>query len=268
LAITGPETEGWIPVLCGDIQPGYVSADFVQIGGEPPLPPTEPATIASEEAVLEPVPTAEPVVEEPTPTAVPVKTPIPVQRTADSEESGTAFRAVDADPDTIWSVYPNASPDEVWLLLDLGEVRPVDRLTFELGRWNTLPRFEIWLSEDGDTWHNASQWNGWNLEPDRLYEAPFGLWTRYVMIVVPDADESGLSEIGGFREIAIWPAEQAQQLDILGAPTTPEPLPTKEPTPEPVPEESQPIEPDPEPTPIGGETLEPEPSTEDQTNGT
>ncbi len=56
------------------------------------------------------------------------------------------------------------SPDETWLLLDSGQVLPVDRLSWELGIEGTLPLFEIWLSEDGSTWWNTRQVNGWNLE--------------------------------------------------------------------------------------------------------
>jgi len=265
LIVRGGEADGWIPIICGDGQDGFVSAQFLAVDGMPPptqavqsIEPTpeEPEANETEVVELEPVPTEIP------PTEAPVEQPYVVQRAADSEDSGTGYQAVDDDPGTIWSVYPSASPDDVWLRLDLGEVRPVDRLTFELGMWNALPAFEIWLSEDGDTWWNASRWNGWNLQPDVEYEESFGLWTRYVMIVVPDADESGLGEIGGFREIAIWPADDADSLNVLGAPVTPEPQPTE------VPPETEPAAVEPELEQSAPEPEEPQPAPEETTDST
>lgn len=227
VSVTGSEVDGWLPVICGADQPGYVSAEFLQIGGEPPVP-TATEAVAEEteipESEEELVPT------EVIPTDVAEESPYPVQQVADSEESGGAYRAVDDDPDTMWLVDPAISPNEVWLLMDLGQVLPIDRVTWELGTWNTLPTFEIWLSEDRDTWWNASRIDGWNLEPNVEYEASMGLNARFVMIVVPNVEGSGLAEIGGFREIAIWPAEYADSLYVLGDPTTPEPPPAEIPT--------------------------------------
>ncbi len=239
--VTGPEANGWIPVTCGDGQAGYISAQFLAVDGQAPQTGSDPtATVPDETATAESgageSPAAVPTEDVPTavttgePTAVPTETPYPVVRVVDSEQSETGFRAIDQDPETIWSVYPSVSPDEVWLLLDLGQVRPIDRVTYELGRWNTLPVFELWLSEDGETWWNVSTVNGWNLAPDVEYNEALGFDARFAMIVVPDVEASGLGEIGGFREIGVWPGEATQSLSVLGNPTTPEPLPAELPT--------------------------------------
>lgn len=237
VAITGePATAGdiaWVPVLCGDDQPGYIADDFVNRDGEAVETPedtlaeTPDDASATEEDIADSSdadPTEELVPsEEVAPTEEPEASTFDVVDTADSEGSGTSYQAVDGDPETVWSVAPAASPDEVWLLLDLGQVQPIDRVTWELGFAGALPRFEFWLSEDGDTWWNAADVNGWSLSSGTPYEASLNYYTRYVMIVVPDVDESGLSEVGGFSEIAVVPAADAQSLGALGAPVTPEP---------------------------------------------
>ncbi len=111
-------------------------------------------------------------------------------------------------------------------------------MTWELKRGGALPPFEIWLSEDGTTWWDANEINGWNLEAGVEYEAALRLWTQYVMLVVSDVDESGLDAVGGFGEISIWPAAEAQSLASLGEPVTPEPEPTDVPVEEPIAETS------------------------------
>ena len=90
--------------------------------------------------------------------------------------------------------------------------------------------FEIWLSEDGEIWWNAAMIDGRTAEPNIEYEELLGLDARFAMVVVPDVESSGLGEIGGFREIGIWPGDATQPLSVLGSPTTPEPLPTDVPT--------------------------------------
>ena len=251
VSVIGPEVDGWIPVTCGEGAAGFVSAGFVRLDGEQPLETVTDATatvtatdeVATAESSTGSSPAAGPTEDVPTavstgaptpePTAVPAETPFPVVRVTDSEQSETGFRAIDQDPETIWSVYPSVSPDEVWLLLDLGEVRPIERVTYELGLRNTLPVFEIWLSEDGETWWNAAIIDGRTVEPNVEYEELLGLDARFAMLVVPDAVASGLGEIGGFREIGVWPGEATQSLSVLGNPTTPEPLPEPPPTEEP-----------------------------------
>ncbi|HEV2066396.1 MAG TPA: discoidin domain-containing protein, partial [Thermomicrobiales bacterium] len=256
--IVGAGEDRWVPVICGDSQAGFIAARFV--GSATELPPAldetvvpdatdavEGASVATEGAVEElasteeGILTDEPVVtEEPVATEAAIVGPYPVVDTADSEGTGTGVLAVDADPATVWSVTPSTSPDETWLLLDLGQVVPVARVTWELGSGGSLPPFEFWLSDDGSTWWNAAQINGWNLQSGVEYEAPLNLWTRYVMIVVPDVEATGLGMVGGIGEIRIWPANEAQALGALGSPVTPEP--DLEPTEEPV-EESRTEEP-------------------------
>jgi hypothetical protein len=242
VSVLGPNVDGWIPVICGDGQNGYIAAQFLAVGDDPAAPAVETViaeddaatediaeetalaeeTVAIEETVVAEEPTA---TEEVVPTDEPADLTYTVVDTADSEQSGTGYQVVDGDTGTIWLVQASISPDETWLLLDLGQVQPVDRVTWELGISGSLPPFEIWLSEDGSTWWNASEVNGWNLEAGVEYEAALNVWTRYVMFVVPGVDESGLAEVGGFSEIEVWPADGAQSLDALGSPVTPAPAP-------------------------------------------
>ncbi|HEU0163515.1 MAG TPA: hypothetical protein VFQ54_00650, partial [Thermomicrobiales bacterium] len=102
-----------------------------------------------------------------------------------------------------------------------------------LSSWNTLPVTEIWLSEDGQTWWNATRVDGSQLHPDQRYDIGLGYWTRYVRLVVPYADQTGLSEIGGIRQLDVWATADgnAQTLDVLGPPVTPIPVPTEVPAP-------------------------------------
>jgi hypothetical protein len=137
----------------------------------------------------------------------------------------------------------------VTLTVDLGAVQPVDRLTLETEAWNTLPYTEIWLSDDGVTWWNVTQVNGAAIAPDSETTLPLGYWTRFVMLVVPHADETGLPSFGGIRQLDLWasPTGDALPLSAFGVPVTPEPEPTQPvdvvPTEEPAVETEVPVAP-------------------------
>jgi subtilisin family serine protease len=237
--ITGETIYGWIPVIC-DGQAGWIAEQFVTLGApdptEEPGEATATATIdgeATEEVIAEP--TEEPTAE---PTEEVVEKPYAILDTGDTEDSGTAWLASDDDSSTYWSVVPNQSPEQTRIYFDLGAVVPIDRLTIELATWDQLPYFEIWLSEDAETWYNATPngINGWNLDRDVPLEISLGFDARYVRIVIPNVDESGLGEVGGIRQVEFWPGDitQTQYLTALGEPTTPTPEPVvEEPTAEP-----------------------------------
>jgi hypothetical protein len=252
VAVRGPAEGDWIPVVC-DGQDGYMSAAYLVIG-EGGLPSDPPSPTPGEESA------SEPAGETPTPppadapvTVAPEVAPYPIVAWNDSERSGTANYAFDQDPNTVWSISPTLSPQTISLVADLGQVLPVGRITYSLNTAGMLPPFELWLSEDGVTWWNAAQVNGWTLAPDVDYELDLGLYARYVAIVIPNADQSGLAQIGGIRAISIWPSDQAQTLDVLGPAVTPVPVVQPTPAPEPTPE------PDtaPPPTPVVADTVEP-----------
>ncbi|HEV2066211.1 MAG TPA: discoidin domain-containing protein [Thermomicrobiales bacterium] len=217
----GDPVDGWQPVLCvdqeGTEQRGYVFAEYIS-----PSPPaaTEVATAPGEDAPAteEGAPTEELAV-----TEAATVGPYEVAGIDDSESSGTASRVVDGDPATTWQVSPAASPDESWLLLDLGAVVPVERVSIELGYGGSLPPFELWLSEDGSNWWNVAQRNGWEFAPGVEYEVSVDAWTRYVMVVVPDV--AGLDTVGGIGEVRVWPAVEAGSLAGVGSLVTPEPDP-------------------------------------------
>ncbi|MGC4106329.1 MAG: SH3 domain-containing protein [Thermomicrobiales bacterium] len=246
--VTGEPLDGWVPVLCADGVPGYVSSTYLTIGsgeaGGIPTPGALPTLPASEDsATVEPTtegalietvePTAEVATEEADgveePTATPSETPLPVANISDSEQSGGAWYAVDNDPLTSWTVWPSLSPKRVTLTIDLGVVQPVDHLTLETDAWNTLPYTEVWLSDDGVTWWNVMQFQGANLQPDLPASLPLGYWARFVMLVVPHADETGLASFGGIRQLDLWATETGDALPLtaFGVPVTPEPEPTQ-----------------------------------------
>jgi hypothetical protein len=249
--ITGDAVDGWYPVTC-DGQPGYIADDFVT-PGQPPAE-DEPAIPVEDE-----VPAASPTsdVEEPStevaeeatqePATEPEETPIPIVDTGDTENTNAAWLASDDDPGTYWSVYPGISPAQTRLYVDLGAVLPLDHLTLNLATWDQLPSFEIWLSEDADVWYNATPngIDGWSLERDVDLVIDLGYDARYVRLVIPHVDQSGLSEVGGIRQLDVWAgdSDETQDLTALGHPTTPTPepvvadevLPTDEPTEEALP---------------------------------
>jgi|GEM_PF-2087373 len=227
IEVTGPAEGGWYQVSCAG-QTGYVSADFVTLGtpeSGPDPTPTATEPVAGDDGA------ASPDAEEPTATATePVEAedvPYPVVDTGDTEQSGAAWLASDNDPGTWWTAVPSVNPEQVRLYFDLGSVVPIDHLTINLATWDQLPNFEIWLSEDAGTWFNATPGgiNGWNLERDVDVAIDLGFDARYVRIVIPNADESGLGEVGGIRQVNIWPGDinATQYLTALGNPTTPEP---------------------------------------------
>jgi len=252
--VVGTAARAWLPVECATGVPGYVSTDFVTIGtngggeampvptaGEALTGPVEtmPATVEvvttpseSSASASESVPTA-------APTAVPAKmstvapspTPLPIAGIADSEQSETALYAIDGDPTTSWTVVPSRSPQQVTLTFDLGQVQPVGHLQLEMSTWNTLPQTEIWLSEDGVTWWNVTSVDGSTLQPDTSYDITLGYQASSIRIVVPHADQSGIAEIGGIRQVSVWASEDgnASNLATLGTPVTPEPLPSETP---------------------------------------
>jgi hypothetical protein len=244
-------------VLC-DGQPGWIAELFVTLGiaepteeGGATAEPTDEATATTEGEVTE-EPTAEPTTE---PTEEVIEEPYPVYDTGDTEDSGTAWNVLDGDSSTAWLVTPSQSPEQARLYLDLGSVLPIDRIELELAWAGSLPWFELWLSEDGETWYNATPngINGWNLWAGEAHVFQLGYDARYVRIVIPNVDESGLAEVGGIAEIAVWPGDitATQYLTALGEPTTPTPaLVEEEPTEEVVEEPTEEVveEPAAEPT--------------------
>jgi hypothetical protein len=229
--VLGPVEDGWYPVGC-DGQPGFIAAEFVTLGPPPVADQASPTATTGGDVATEPTATTEPTLEA-TATAEVTETPYPIVDTGDTENSNAAWLASDDDSGTYWSVYPGLAPEQTRLYVDLGSVVPIDHLTLNLATWDQLPYFEIWLSEDADTWYNATPQgiDGWNLERDVDLVIELGYDARYVRLVIPNIADSGLSEVGGIRQLDIWPGdiEQTQYLTALGNPTTP--------TPEQVPEE-------------------------------
>ncbi|MGI8404361.1 MAG: hypothetical protein ACR2OE_06280 [Thermomicrobiales bacterium] len=130
------------------------------------------------------------------------------------------------------------------LTLDLGQVQDVGKLQIELSTLNTLPQAEIWLSEDGATWWNVTSIDGTAMQTDIAYDVPLGYSTRYIALVVPHADESGLPEIGGIRQVSVWASTDgsARKLATFGPPVTPEPLATEVPLPAETPTQESTVE--------------------------
>ncbi len=265
--------------MCNPSQSGFVSSQYVTIIGSGSS--TEPSADTGV-----PTPTAGPNGQPDT--SSPTATPYPVVNVVDTEQSNTAAFAIDGDPTTVWIVNPDISPNEVRLRLDLGQIEPVERLTWAVGIPGALPNFEVWLSEDDVTWWNAAQVDTSQLVPGLDYQNPLEYSTRYIKIVIPHVDQTGFRQIGGISGISVWPALSAKSLDSLGAPVTPVPdqQPTTVPTSEPdssqpgpavVPTQSvdlptpdsAPPEPTLEPTiEAPTEVPVPDPTPEDVTNGT
>jgi hypothetical protein len=250
--VLGPVQDGWYPVSCAG-QDGYVAADFVTLG-TPVADTASPTATMAGDVPTEPTattaltvdPTATP---EPTATTEPTETPYPIVDTGDTEQSQTAMYASDDDSGTWWSVSPSLAPEQTRLYLDLGAVLPIDHLTLNLATWDQLPYFEIWLSADAETWYNATPQgiDGWSLERDVDLVIDLGYDARYVRLVIPHVDQSGLGEVGGIRQLDLWAgdSDETQDLTALGHPTTPTPepvvedevLPTEAPTEEVLPTE-------------------------------
>jgi hypothetical protein len=229
--VTGPVEDGWYPVSC-DGRAGYVAADYITLGSLPGEAVTEPTSTVPSQSDATPTDVVTATIEptlEPTATVEPTETPYPIYDTGDTETSNTAWLASDDDASTYWSVYPSISPEQTRLYLDLGSVLPIDRITIELAVGGMLPVFEIWLSEDAATWYNATPQgiNGWNLWADEAHVFRLGYDARYIRLVIPNVDESGLGEVGGIRQVTVWPGDidETQFLTALGSPTTPTPAP-------------------------------------------
>ncbi len=116
-----------------------------------------------------------------------------------------------------------------------------------------------------------SQVNGYGLEAGVEYEESLNAYTRYVRFQIPNVEESGLTTVGGFSGIEIWPAEDAQLPGAIGSLVTPEPEPTDVPADESVTEEP-PAESDPEgddpveePAPDGSDPEGPPDGTTEET---
>ena len=224
--------------------PAGVTPEPTMDGGDAALATEAPVTeeIPAEVPTEEPVPTEIPT-EEPTP----APTPLSIVTVGDSEGAPDAYIAADFDPNTAWSVWPSQSPREVCLTLDLGQMQPVAALDLDLDGRQLLPRTEVWLSEDGVTWWNVTNFDGRSAPSDTATRVPVGYWTRYIALVVPQADTLGMPEIGGVREIRVWaPVDgdptPVRSLAEAGMPTTPEPMPTEVPPVDVPPTEVAPME--------------------------
>jgi hypothetical protein len=214
LPITGDVQDGWYPVVCGE-GAGFVRAEFLAVDGtQPDATTTDPAPTATD--------TDSDTATAPEPTVAATPTPYAVVGAGDTEQSGTAALVVDGDPDTAWLVAPQASPHEARLVLDLGEVRPISRIEWELATSGMLGTFEIWLSTDNETWWSLGPIDGTTLAPGTGYAVEVGSEARYVAVVVPNV--SGQGQVGGVGEVRIWPADRAAPLTDRGAPVTPTPV--------------------------------------------
>jgi hypothetical protein len=245
--VLGPVQDGWYPVSCAG-QPGFISADFIGLGGMSGQPTATMAVHPNDTPTTEGTMTvgATPTTEaaattEPTATELPIVTPYPISDTGDTENSGTAWNASDGNPATAWVAYLDQTTEQVRLYLDLGAVLPIDRLTIELAYAGSLPAFEIWLSEDAETWYNVTPngINGWDLWAGEPIDFALGYDARYLRLVFPNVNVSGLGEIGGLGEVAVWPGDinQTRYISAVGAPTTP--VPAAAPTVEVIPTEAQ-----------------------------
>ncbi|HEU0164103.1 MAG TPA: discoidin domain-containing protein, partial [Thermomicrobiales bacterium] len=123
---------------------------------------------------------------------------------SDNEQSGTADLAVDGNPSTMWMVTSSPSQQTVELVVDLGQLQPVGGVSWWLGTTGTMPAYQVWLSDDGQTWHLQSSFEGSVQHPQLWWGDGVGFWARYVKFLVPHADQSGLQQIGGISEIQIW----------------------------------------------------------------
>lgn len=276
VTILGPAADGWWPVDCGDGQTGYVVTTYVTVdGGSAPAPGSD-----SEATEVSTAPTPATGGEGTGPAAT--ATPYPVLSAIDTEESDTARLVIDGDPATVWQVHPDQSPDQVRLRLDLGDVVPIDRITWDVSDPTVLPPFEVWLSTDDVTWWNAAQVDTSTVQAGQTYATPLGYRARYVKLVISDVEQTGLSEVGGLGELAVWPATDARDLTELGSPVTPDPVTTAPaavdssdmlPTPEPAPTD-EPIATAPEIVPTEAPTEQideapavPTPGPGDESNG-
>jgi hypothetical protein len=279
--LRGPIEGTWAPVVCNGVD-GYISAAFLKVGdnaGPPPIGPTETPPgepVGSSTSTPTEDGPADSSGQQTPPPGTP--TPYAVRAATDSEQSGVAPQAFDGSTETIWVVSPVRSPKTVWLLADLGEIRPIQSVGWELSGWNLLPYTEVWLSEDGQTWWNVAQVDGSTIQPNQPFALPIGYLARYVKLLIPQADQTGLPQLGGFREIDILPPTDASQangirpLARFGPPVTPEPSdppatapaegPAPDPTEEPAPDPTATPAPTPAPTPVPTPipTIEPTPT--------
>jgi len=218
IVLTGNAQGDWVPVLCGD-QAGYVARQYVTIDGDATAPPGETATPPPSTETVTPVPTA---------------TPWPVVAVGDSVDSGAAGVLVDGDAASFLLLESSAPLTEMYMTLDLGQVRPVQSVRWQVAATGSAPVVEVQLSEDGQSWWSFGRQDGTGMAPGNVYEQQTGAWARYVRIVI--ANPGMQLQLGGIAEVTIWPAEegQARPLNAVAAFVTPVPQPTlppSEPTP-------------------------------------
>ena len=174
VAITGDEIDGWIPVICGDRQQGYVFAEFVRLDGEAAgqeAAPGETTAPTEESGSLESLSEIEPTAE---PTMLPTSEPVLVQREVVIAASGDT---------SVTRIAPDSAADAATSLPVGGESGAAAVLTFEVagvdagtvvdarlvltgtgeiagvgGNLVSLPG--VWLNESSTTWNEIAALGG------------------------------------------------------------------------------------------------------------
>ncbi|HLU36120.1 MAG TPA: DNRLRE domain-containing protein [Thermomicrobiales bacterium] len=188
-------------------------------------PVLEPTPIPSEAPLSTepPAPTEAPVFEAP-PTNAPNSTETvagptsyPIFSSSHSENGPDANVVYDGDPSSYWVTAP-ITPDEAWIILDLGAIVPVSTLRWQLATSATLPNLEILLSEDGVVWESLVTIDGTSVPSDTWIDQPVNVWLRYVQLRTENM--TGLSQLGGIAEIELWPASDARPISVNVTPTS------------------------------------------------
>lgn len=209
--LAGSTVGDWQPVRWQG-QYGYVASQFVAAGQSSSVPTS---TATTTEAPSEPTPE-------------PTETPLPIIGSGDSVQSAASHLMHDGDPTSSWLIESSAPLNELSFVLDLGQSQPIESMTWAMATTGTVSTIEIRLSDDGQNWYSLVAIDGASMHAGQTYEQPVGIRARYVMVVM--ANPSGLLQLGGFAEIALWPAAEAQPLSTLGDPVTPMPASTAEST--------------------------------------
>jgi hypothetical protein len=138
-----------------------------------------------------------------------------IVKTRQSANALDAAVVADDDPATAWTTKPGTTPDEAWVVLDLGTPRTVGSVRWRVAADGLVGALRIEVSTDGKRWKKAAGGEqdaakgdqeaakGW--QELRLKQA---VDARYVRLVF--TNRAGAPRLGGLAEVEVWPAATSE----------------------------------------------------------
>jgi hypothetical protein len=131
-----------------------------------------------------------------------------VVKTRQSSNSVAASAVVDSDPTTTWSTQSGITPDEAFVILDLGKRRPIRSLRWLEAAEGLSGTMRVEVSTDGKRWKTANGKQQDRSDAWRELQLKHAVDARFVRIAFTNPD--GAPRLGGLAEVEVLPSAKVE----------------------------------------------------------